>query len=125
MFLIDEIAEQRIREAIERGEFDNLPGKGEPVVLDDDTLVPDTLRVAYRILKNAGFVPPEVELRREIDDVEQLLAGAIGPEQRDAAERRLRYLLTRLDLARGGGGSLLMESRYHGRLSARLGRRPR
>jgi len=41
-----------------RGDFDGLPGAGRPLVLDDDPLVPEDLRLAYRILKNAGFVPP-------------------------------------------------------------------
>ena len=59
--MLEFIAEQRIAEAISRGELENLPGEGRPLELDDDALVPEDLRLAYRILKNAGFVPPEVE----------------------------------------------------------------
>ena len=59
--MLEFIAEQRIAEAIENGDFDNLPGAGKPLELDDDSLVPEELRLAYRILKNAGFVPPEIE----------------------------------------------------------------
>ena len=62
MLTLDLLAEQRIREAQERGEFDNLPGAGAPLALDDDALVPEELRAAYRILKNAGYVPPELEI---------------------------------------------------------------
>ena len=47
--------------------FDDLPGSGRPLELDDDRLVPEELRVAWRILKNAGFVPPEIEALRDID----------------------------------------------------------
>jgi hypothetical protein len=54
------IAEQRIAEAIANGELDDLPGTGKALELDDDALVPEELRVAYRILKNAGVAPPEV-----------------------------------------------------------------
>ena len=59
--MLDFIAEQKIAEAIANGDFDDLPGSGKPLALDDDSLVPEELRLAYRILKNAGFIPPEVE----------------------------------------------------------------
>ena len=58
--MLEFIAEQKIAEAVSRGELDNLPGEGRPLELDDDALIPEDLRLAYRILKNAGFVPPEV-----------------------------------------------------------------
>jgi hypothetical protein len=60
----DLIAERRIQEALARGEFDNLPGAGRPLELDDEPLVPEEVRAIYRVLKNAGFVPPEVEALR-------------------------------------------------------------
>jgi len=59
--MLDFLAEQRIAEAVSRGELDELPGAGRPLELDDDKLIPEDLRLAYRILKNAGFVPPEVK----------------------------------------------------------------
>ena len=59
--MFDLIAELKIAEAIANGDLDNLPGEGRPLELDDNSLVPEELRLAYRILKNAGFVPPEVE----------------------------------------------------------------
>jgi len=59
--MLDFLAEQRIAEAVSRGELDDLPGAGRPLDLDDDTLVPEELRVAHRILKNAGVAPPEVK----------------------------------------------------------------
>ncbi len=54
------IAERKIAEAIANGELDGLPGAGKPLDLDDDPLVPEDLRMAYRILKNAGYAPAEV-----------------------------------------------------------------
>jgi len=51
------VAEERILDAIYRGDFDNLRGAGKPLELDDDLLVPPELRVANRVLKNAGLVP--------------------------------------------------------------------
>ncbi len=67
------IAEERIREAMERGEFDALELKGKPLELKEDPFVPEELRVAYRMLKNAGFLPKEVELRKEIAELEAYL----------------------------------------------------
>ena len=56
------LAEGRIEEAIARGEFDDLPGAGRPLELDDiDPLLPEELRLAYRILKNAGSAPAEAD----------------------------------------------------------------
>jgi hypothetical protein len=59
--MFDEIAERKIAEAIARGELDDLPGAGRPLELDDDRLIPGELRMAYRILKNAGYAPAEVQ----------------------------------------------------------------
>ena len=70
---LDGLIERRIQSAMARGEFDNLPGAGRPLALDDDPLVPASLRAAYRVLKNAGFVPPELA---QIAEVNALLAKA-------------------------------------------------
>jgi len=61
MLAFELIAERKIAEAAAQGEFDGLPGSGKPLVLDDDLLVPEEQRMANRILRNAGFVPREVE----------------------------------------------------------------
>ena len=60
MLALELMVEKRIAEALERGEFDDLPGRGRPLDLEEDPLVPEELRMAYRILKNAGFVPAEI-----------------------------------------------------------------
>ncbi|MFP4130648.1 MAG: DnaJ family domain-containing protein [Thiohalospira sp.] len=99
MSLLDELAEQRIREAAERGDFEDLPGRGEPLALEDDALVPEELRAGYRLLKNAGFVPPELESMRELREVETLIRHAEAEADREAREnggRRLRMVLHRL-----------------------------
>ncbi len=119
MWLIDKIAEQRIAEAMQRGEFDDLPGKGRRIVLDDDRLVPEELRVAYRLMKNAGFLPPELELRREISSVEGLLCQAVSAVERGHLNKRLNFLLLKLD--QGGCASpAIREAAYHNKLSRRL-----
>lgn len=100
MFLLDEIAQARITGAIARGEFDDLPGAGKPLRLDDDSHVPQEFGAAYRVLKNAGLVPPEVELRREVSHVEDLLAAARDAAERGVAARRLTCLTVQLNLTR-------------------------
>ena len=89
--MIEQIAERKIAEAIANGELDNLPGAGRPLDLDDDALVPEDLRLAYRILKNAGFVPPEVRTLNEIAELERL-AGLDSK-----AARKLALLRTRIE----------------------------
>ena len=54
--------------------FDNLLGKGQPLRLDDDSRIAPHLRASYRILKNAGILPPEMQLRKEISELRQLLS---------------------------------------------------
>lgn len=123
MNCIEHIAERRIREALARGEFDRLPGLGKPLQLDDDSDVPPELRVAYRILKNAGVVPPEVELRRDIATAEGLLMAAATAEERTEAGRKLDYLLTRLAVSRGGARNVALENAYREQLAQKLNRK--
>jgi len=79
--MFDLIAERKIAEAIARGELDNLPGAGRPLDLDDDALIPEELRLAYRILKNAGYVPPELETLNEIAQLERVAMGNAALEK--------------------------------------------
>jgi hypothetical protein len=67
------IAEQRIKKAYEDGEFSNLPGFGKPMNLDDDKGIPDELKMAHRIMKNAGFSMEETTLRKELVQIEDLI----------------------------------------------------
>ena len=95
--MLDFLVEQKLAEAVSRGEFDNLPGAGRPLDLDDDKLVPEDLRVAYRILKNAGYVPPEVEALNEIRDLERLILESPEDKAREKAVRKLALLRTRIE----------------------------
>lgn len=71
MFNFEQIAERKIVRAIERGEFENLKGRGLPIHLDDDVHVPKELRIGFRILKNAGISPGEVQVLNEINKLKQ------------------------------------------------------
>jgi Domain of unknown function (DUF1992) len=124
MDAIQRIAEQRIAEAIERGEFDDLPGAGKPLDLEQDADVPAELRVAYRILKNSGFVPPEVELRRDIASVEELLTQSLSRTEREAASRRLDFLMMKLSASRGGSRDARVEAAYYAKLAEKIQKSP-
>jgi len=119
MLLLHLLAEQRIEEAMRDGQFDNLPGAGKPLDLDDDRMVAEESRVAYRLLKNAGFVPPELETRKEIADLHRLLSTVTDEAEQQRAQRRLAVLQALLE-AKGRGGVLRREGAYRARLLARF-----
>lgn len=98
MDFIERLAEERIREAMERGEFDNLPLAGKPLPLEPNGLVPEELRLGYKLLKDAGFLPPELELRKEILSLRELLATVDDDEERLKLGRRINHLVLRLNL---------------------------
>ena len=120
MFLFQRLAEQRIQEAQEEGAFDDLPGQGEPLELDDDSMVPEELRTAYRLLKNSGHLPPELAPNAEIREIEDLLEHVGDPEQRSQAKARLEVLVERVQLGRGRRSSLKTEQTYKEKLLERL-----
>jgi hypothetical protein len=95
--LLDQLAEARIEEAIAAGAFDDLPGAGRPLELEDDRLVPEELRAAYRMLKRAGFVPPEVEARKEVSSLVTLIATLDDEPERRRALVKLAFIQARLD----------------------------
>jgi len=70
---LQSIVEEKIRTAYEEGQFDDLPGKGKPLELHRDAAVKSSLRVSCHVLRNAGILPPEMRLRREICDLKGLL----------------------------------------------------
>jgi hypothetical protein len=94
------LAEEKIREAMARGEFDNLPGAGKPLALEDDSMVPEDLRVVYKILKNAGCLPPELEIRKEIVTLKSLLAAVEDEGEKRRKLKELDAKLLRLNLTR-------------------------
>jgi DnaJ family protein C protein 28 len=64
---LESLTEKKLREAIENGEFDNLPGKGEPIDLKENPFEDPDLRTVHRLLRNAGFAPAWIEERKDID----------------------------------------------------------
>lgn len=122
MICFQRLAERRIKEAIEEGALDNLPGAGKPLALEDDSHIPEDLRLAYKILKNAGFVPPEVALRKEIAQIEDLLAGTEETQAKYRQIKRLNFLIMRLNMMRRVPTSLEKDQRYEMKLVERFGK---
>lgn len=119
MLTLDAIAERRIRDAQERGEFDDLPGAGAPLEPEDNALVPEELRAAYRILKNSGFLPPELQVYGEIREVEQLLQRVTDDGERTRLMSRINFLLGRSAAGRRHG-NLQVDQEYFEKLAERL-----
>ncbi|TYR79381.1 DUF1992 domain-containing protein [Priestia megaterium] len=89
------IAEERIKQAIKDGDFKQLPGLGKPLQLDDLTHIPEELRQAYRMLKNAGMITDEQELKRDMMTIEKLIMVCEEDEKaklkEELNEKRIRF----------------------------------
>ena len=92
------IVEEKIKEAQERGEFDDLPGKGEPLDLEDESRIPEELRLSHKVLKNANCLPPELELRNEIRQMADLLSGMPDEKEKYRQIKRINLKITRLNM---------------------------
>ncbi|MFZ5452765.1 MAG: DnaJ family domain-containing protein [Thermodesulfobacteriota bacterium] len=119
------IAENRILEAIDNGLFDNLQGQGQPLKLEDESHIPPELRMAYRILKNADCLPPELELRKEIVRLQDLVANMPDEAEKLTQMRRLNFLMMKMDMTRPVSPQLLEHDLYTPKILERLQTRPR
>ena len=122
MHWIRSIAEEKIQEAIKKGELDNLPGAGKPLLLDDDSMVPEDLRASYRVMKNAGVIPEEMQLRKEMVRLKDLLACCSDEQEKarlqtEISAKKLRY--EQLMSARGLLGTAIFNE-YEDKLNRKL-----
>lgn len=116
----EKIVEERIRIAQKKGEFDNLEGRGKPLVFEDDRHVPEELRVAYKILKNANCLPPEIELKKEIRQTEDLLAGMTDTALRYRTLKKLNFLILKLNSMRNTAIEFEEPQQYMDKLAERI-----
>lgn len=114
------LAENRILQAIEAGEFDDLQGKGQPLSLDDDGHIPTELRMAYKILKNADCLPPELVLRQEVITLQDLVASMPDEAEKLKQMRRLNFLIMKLNMLRPVSVQLLENDLYTPKVLERL-----
>ncbi len=94
----ERLIEAKIREAIEKGEFDNLPGKGKPLDLEAYFATPADLRLGYSVLKSAGCAPVEVELHKEIEELRAKLVGCDDEGSRQALRKEIESRTLKLNL---------------------------
>jgi len=92
------LMEEKIREAMEAGEFDNLPGKGQPIDLDAYFATPPDLRLGYSMLKSAGCVPEEVALLKEAEELKTRLTACSRADEREKLEEALKSKMLKLNL---------------------------
>lgn len=119
MWLLDQWAERHISDAQRKGDFDNLPGSGEPLVLDDDSFIAPELRAGYRLLKNAGCLPPELEQRKEAVELGDLLKGIREDDPRHKELSR-RLALVELKLRQAGMNTDFLRGEYSERLMQKI-----
>ena len=119
----DKIAEKKIREAMDNGEFDDLPGKGKPLRLEDDRHLPQDIRLAHKILKNADCLPPELELRKEILTIEELLDGITDTKEKYRQIKKLNYLIMKLNMSRRSSLDLEKNQVYYEKLVEKMGKK--
>lgn len=83
---------------MEKGEFDNLPGQGKALDLEDDSHIPEDLRLAYKILKNADCLPPELELKKEIRQMEDMLENIPDEKEKYRQIKKINFKIMRLNM---------------------------
>jgi len=93
--------EQKIAEAVRKGEFENLPGEGKPLDLDSYFRIPEHSRMAFHILRNAGYAPVETELLKEIRALKEKRKTATDENERRRLSREINTKTLSYDIARG------------------------
>ncbi|MDQ1147424.1 hypothetical protein QE429_004251 [Bacillus sp. SORGH_AS 510] len=91
------ISEDRIKKAYKDGEFDNLPGLGKPLQLEDMSGIPEELRMAYKLLKNAGYTQEEGQLRQEMMTIENLIKKCDDSGEKENLQKNLNEKLIRFN----------------------------
>jgi len=114
------IAERRICEAIEKGQLDNEEWRNRPLPMTNDNLVPEELRMAHKILKNAGYLPPEIETKKEIQQIEDLLVSTEDEHMRVKQIKKLNYLVMKLNFIKGDVVNIESQEKYYRQVVERI-----
>ena len=121
LYGFEKIVEERILKAQKMGEFENLPGAGKPLVFEDNRFISEELRLAYKILKNADCLPVEIELKKEIKQTQDLLAGMQETSKKYRTLRKLNFLIMKLNSIRDTSIAHEMPQVYTEKLIERFG----
>ena len=123
MSIFASIAERRIQEAIQEGLLDDLSLKGQPIPYEDLSAVPEELRMGYKILKNAGYLPEELQLKEEIVTLKEMLRSGIDPEETKEAQSKLTLRQLQLEMLMEKRGKNLAWQDYEHKIQNRLSQR--
>ena len=114
------IAEQKIAQAMQERDLNSPKWKNKPLPLDDDRFVPDDLKMAYKILKNSGYLPPEIEERKEVKRLEDLIACTEDEHERLKQMKKLNVLLMKMDSKRDQPVNISSQQEYYRKVVERI-----
>ena len=114
------IAERKISEALQKGLLDNKEWRNKPLPMGNESMVPEELRMAHKILKNAGYLPPEIETKKEIQQIEDLLADCDDECTRVKQIKKLNYLVMKLNTMKGDAVNIENQEQYYQQIVERL-----
>ncbi|MGW8195841.1 MAG: DnaJ family domain-containing protein [Desulforhopalus sp.] len=114
------IAEQKIAQAMQERDLNSPKWKNKPLPLEDDRFVPDDLKMAYKILKNSGYLPPEIEDRKEVKRIEELIAATEDEHERLKQMKKLNVLLMKIDARRSFSSNIADQKEYYRKVVERI-----
>jgi hypothetical protein len=114
------IAEQKIVEAMRERDLNSPKWKNKPLPLDEDRFVPDDLKMAYKILKNSGYLPPEIEERKEVKKLEDLITRTEDEHERLKQMKKLNVLLMKVDARRPFSSNLTSQDDYYRKIVEKI-----
>jgi hypothetical protein len=114
------IAERKILEAMKEGDLNSEKWKNKPLPLDDDSFVPDDLKMAYKILKNSGYLPPEIEAKKEIKKLEDLIACTEDEHVRLKQMKKLNVLMMKVEAKRSSPSNIAAQDDYFRKVVERI-----
>jgi hypothetical protein len=120
MNILTFLAEQKILQAMEERDLSDNSFKYKPLPLEDDSFVPAELKIAYKILKNSGFLPPEVEERKEIKRIEDLITSTEDEHERLRQMKKLELLMMKIDAKRSFTTSINSQHEYYRNVVERI-----
>lgn len=120
MNILTFLAEQKILQAMEERDLSDNSYKYKPLPLEDDSFVPAELKIAYKILKNSGFLPPEVEERKEIKRIEDLITSTEDEHERLRQMKKLELLMMKIDAKRSFTTSINSQHEYYRNVVERI-----
>jgi hypothetical protein len=114
------IAEQKIVEAMRERDLNSPKWKNKPLPLEDDRFVPDDLKMAYKILKNSGYLPPEIEERKEVKKLEDLISRTEDEHERLRQMKKLNVLLMKVDARRPFSSNITSQHDYYRKIVEKI-----